>query len=184
MSQAKTFYLVFTGVVAVAAGVVLIPNAPLGLVTLGVQALAGVLLPSASVFLLLLSNDRAVLGPWANPGWLNAVAGVIIGVLVMLSAILRGHAVSGHRRWPAHARSGIPAGCRTRRPWPHIPEIDEVEEIDRLSWQMPPLDELPGPAWSTARKTGVLVLRGYLVLAVLLVLGKVLQLALAGTGHA
>jgi Mn2+/Fe2+ NRAMP family transporter len=31
-----------------------------------VQILAGVLLPSATVFLLLLCNDREVLGPWVN----------------------------------------------------------------------------------------------------------------------
>ena len=44
-------------------------GAPLGLITEAVQALAGVLLPSASVFLLLLCNDREVLGPWRNhPG--------------------------------------------------------------------------------------------------------------------
>ena len=52
------------------------------------QALAGVLLPSATVFLLLLCNDREVLGPWSNPTWLNAIASVIIGVLVELSLIL------------------------------------------------------------------------------------------------
>ena len=52
------------------------------------QALAGILLPSASVFLLLLCNDREVLGPWVNPRWLNIVATVIIGVLLMLSGTL------------------------------------------------------------------------------------------------
>ncbi len=44
----------------------LIPGAPLGLITTSVQALAGVLLPSATVFLLLLCNDREVLGPWVE----------------------------------------------------------------------------------------------------------------------
>ena len=52
----------------------LIPGAPLGVITEAVQALAGVLLPSASVFLLLLCNDREVLGPWRNAGWLNVLA--------------------------------------------------------------------------------------------------------------
>jgi uncharacterized membrane protein len=74
--------------VTVAAGIVLIPGAPLGTITTAVQALAGVLLPSATVFLLLLCNDKAVLGPWTNPTWLNALASTIIGVLVILSAIL------------------------------------------------------------------------------------------------
>ena len=67
--------------VAAAAGIVLIPGAPLGLITTAVQALAGVLLPSATVFLLLLCNDREVLGPWVNRPWLNVVASVIVGVL-------------------------------------------------------------------------------------------------------
>ena len=52
------------------------------------QALAGILLPSASVFLLLLCNDREVLGPWRNPPWLNALASVIVATLVLLSMIL------------------------------------------------------------------------------------------------
>ena len=74
--------------IAVAAGIVLIPGAPLGLITTAVQALAGLLLPSASVFLLLLCNDREVLGPWTNRPWLNIVAGIIVGVLLLLSGIL------------------------------------------------------------------------------------------------
>ena len=60
--------------VALAAAIVLIPHAPLGLITTAVQALAGILLPSATVFLVLLCNDRAVLGPWVNKPWLNVVA--------------------------------------------------------------------------------------------------------------
>jgi len=40
-----------------------------------VQVLAGVLLPSATVFLLLLCNDKPVLGPWANTRLLNAFTG-------------------------------------------------------------------------------------------------------------
>jgi Mn2+/Fe2+ NRAMP family transporter len=194
--EARTFYLLFTAVVALAAGIVLIPNAPLGLVTLGVQALAGILLPSATVFLLLLCNDRAVLGPWANGGWLNALAAVIVGVLVMLSMILAAVTVFPGvdvGRLTLVLVGGLAAGLgvlgvlqlrgrRTRRAG--IGELDEVEEIDRLTWQMPPLEELARPVWSTARKAGILMLRGYLVLAVLLVIGKVVQLALAGTGHA
>ena len=86
--EAKFFYGSFAVIVVAAAGIVLIPGAPLGLITVSVQALAGVLLPSASVFLLLLCNDRAVLGPWANRPWLNVVATLILGVLLMLSAIL------------------------------------------------------------------------------------------------
>jgi hypothetical protein len=45
---------------------------------------------------------------------------------------------------------------------------------------MPPLPELPRPEWSTGRKAAMLALRGYLVVAVLLLLVKVVQIAL---GH-
>src|SRR6185503_5397322 len=45
VKQAKGFYGVYVGLIGVAAGIVLIPNAPLGLITNGVQAMAGVLLP-------------------------------------------------------------------------------------------------------------------------------------------
>ena len=72
--DAKPFYASYTAMIVVAAGITLIPGAPLGLLTTAVQALAGILLPSASVFLLLLCNDREVLGPWLNPRWLNVLA--------------------------------------------------------------------------------------------------------------
>ena len=52
------------------------------------QTLAGVLLPSATVFLLLLCNDKAVLGPWVNARWLNYFTGAVIAALVVLSVIL------------------------------------------------------------------------------------------------
>src|SRR5664279_2769311 len=86
--DAKFFYGVFTGMVVLAAGIVIIPGAPLGVITTGVQALAGVLLPSATVFLLLLCNDKEVLGPWVNRPWLNVLSTVIISVLLLMSLVL------------------------------------------------------------------------------------------------
>lgn len=78
----------FTRVIIIAAGLVLTPGAPLGLLTNAVQTLAGILLPSATVFLLLLCNDKAVLGPWTNSRELNLFTGSVIVVLVLLSIIL------------------------------------------------------------------------------------------------
>jgi Mn2+/Fe2+ NRAMP family transporter len=86
--QAKGFYALYAGVVALAAAVVLIPGSPLGLLTEGVQVLAGVLLPSATLFLLLLCNDKAVLGPWVNGRVTNAITATVIAVLIVLSLIL------------------------------------------------------------------------------------------------
>src|SRR5260370_520582 len=55
---AKGFYAVYGGVIALAATIVLIPGSPLGLLTVGVQTLAWVLLPSASLCLLHRPQDR------------------------------------------------------------------------------------------------------------------------------
>ena len=59
-----------------------------GMLTEAVQVLAGVLLPSATVFLLLLCNDRHILGPWINSTRLNLFTGAVVAGLVMLSVIL------------------------------------------------------------------------------------------------
>jgi hypothetical protein len=75
ISEAPLFYGLYAFFLAAAAAVVLIPGVPLGLITEGVQALAGILLPAATVILILLCNDKEILGPWVNKPWLNAVAG-------------------------------------------------------------------------------------------------------------
>src|SRR5258708_3200667 len=88
LAEAKLFYSFYAAMVVLAAAIVLIPHAPLGLITTAVQALAGILLPSTTVFAVLLCNDRAVLGPWINRPWLHAFAAIIVGVLLLLSFTL------------------------------------------------------------------------------------------------
>jgi len=186
--DAKGFYLTFTGLVVIAAMIVLIPEAPLGVVTEAVQALAGLLLPSASVFLLLLCNDREVLGPWVNRGWLNVVATVIIATLLMLSGTLMATTIFPHVNairmalWlsaalaVALAAAGITLRAgRSRRAAPQV----RPPRAERGSWRMPPLAMLKPVTWSPAIKLGMLALRAYLVIAVLLLLIKAIQL---GTG--
>jgi len=86
--KAKGFYAVYLLCVAAAAAIVLIPRAPLQLIILGVQVLAGVMLPSAIIFLQLLLNDKELLGEHANKRWNNIVNWTIISVLFGLSLIL------------------------------------------------------------------------------------------------
>ena len=73
ITEAPLFYTGYAVLLTVSAAVSFRPDPVLGLLTQGVQALAGVLLPSATVFLVLLCNDRPVLGPWVNttrtPSW-------------------------------------------------------------------------------------------------------------------
>ena len=88
VGQAKGFYALYAALICGAAAIVLLPGSPLGLITEGVQVLAGVLLPAATVFLLMLCNDRAVLGPWVNTAKTNAFTGAVIAVLITLSVVL------------------------------------------------------------------------------------------------
>ncbi|MGP0100532.1 MAG: NRAMP family divalent metal transporter [Solirubrobacteraceae bacterium] len=183
--DAKLFYGSFTLMVAAAAGIVLIPGAPLGLITTSVQALAGVLLPSATVFLLLLCNDREVLGPWCNAPWLNAIASVIVGVLVELSLILMASTM-----FPSVNVThlflylslvfvvvllGVAVFALRNRPGAAV-EVEKIPRDRRIAWTMPPLALLERPVWSPGRKAGMLLLRGYLVVAVLLLIVKTVQL--------
>jgi Mn2+/Fe2+ NRAMP family transporter len=93
--EAPKFYIVYGGCVAAAAGLVLIPGAPLQLIILGVQVLAGVILPSAIIFLQLLLNDRELLGDeFVNKPWNNWVNWTIIVVLFILSFILAAQTVA------------------------------------------------------------------------------------------
>ena len=94
--EAKGFYAVFVVLIVAAAAIVLIPGAPLGVINEAVQALCGILLPMTTLFLLMLCNDREVLGPWTNPPWLKALASVIVGVLVLLSVILTTSTIFPH----------------------------------------------------------------------------------------
>jgi hypothetical protein len=54
------------------------------------------------------------------------------------------------------------------------------EAVDKLSWRMPPLSELPTPVIKGARRIGLLGLRGYLAIAMIMVIVKIVETAL---GH-
>ena len=188
VSDAKGFYAVYACLIAVAAAIVLTPGAPLGLLTVAVQALAGVLLPSATVFLLLLCNDRAVLGPWVNGRWVNALTGVVIAALVALSMILTVSVL-----FPVWATErtifGILAGTAALAAIPvtlaalgtkRTAEPAMSAAFDRDTWRMPPLHALPPARLSIAARTWMTALRIYLVIAGGLLLVRIVALAIGG----
>jgi Mn2+/Fe2+ NRAMP family transporter len=184
--DAKFFYGAFTAMVVLAAGIVIIPGAPLGLITTGVQALAGVLLPSATVFLLLLCNDKEVLGPWVNRTWLNVLASVIVSVLLIMSLILMVTTLFSSIDVTTLAEVlGIllviiylVAGAVMLRNRSGRPPVPVVPMERRATWRMPPLNLLERPTWSRGRLIGMYLLRIYLVVAVLLLLVKAIELGL------
>jgi Mn2+/Fe2+ NRAMP family transporter len=187
--DAKGFYATYAAQVALAAGIVLIPRAPLGLITTSVQALAGVLLPSASVFLLLLCNDREVLGPWVNPRWLNILAGIIISVLLLLSGTLMAGTLfpsvnsAQVALWLAAVFAAAAAAAliwmriRGRRRAAAAPAAPApASRAERANWRMPPVALLKPVVWAPTTRLAMLVLRGYLVISVILLIVKAIQL--------
>jgi len=87
--EAPGFYATYIACVAAAAAIVLIPHVPLQLVIVSVQVFAGLILPSAIIFLQLLLNDRELLGDrWVNKPWNNYINWTIIVVLFALSLLL------------------------------------------------------------------------------------------------
>jgi Mn2+/Fe2+ NRAMP family transporter len=95
LKDAPGFYGVYALCVGAAAGLVLIPRAPLQLVIVSVQVLAGIMLPSAIIFLQLLLNDKEMLGErFANRRWNNVVNWTIIIVLFALSLVLAAQVVA------------------------------------------------------------------------------------------
>jgi NRAMP (natural resistance-associated macrophage protein)-like metal ion transporter len=192
--RAKGFYAMFAGLMIVSGALVLTPGVPLGTVTEGVQTLAGVLLPSATVFLLLLCNDREVLGPWANSTKTNIVASIIIGILVLLSLILTAAVLFPHLTGhdielivAVGSGVGLIIGgyllfqSRKHRSALLAGQAGALESANRLArrtnWRMPPLTLLERPVMSRQRKIGMLALRGYLLFAFVLVIVKVVEVA-------
>ncbi len=184
--EAKLFYGTYSVMVIAAAAIVMIANDTLlSLITVAVQALAGILLPSASVFLVLLCNDTEVLGPWVNRPWLNVVATLIVSVLLELSLILVVATLLpqlnvGTLVIVLTAVFGVAIAVAAVLILRNPPRIPEMAPGEKENWRMPALALLEHPKWSLGRRVAILTLRGYLVVAVLLLIVKAVQLAL---GH-
>ncbi len=185
VTEAKGFYAVYAALIAIAVAIVLTPGAPLGLLTVAVQTLAGVLLPSATVFLLLLCNDKAVLGPWVNGRWVNALTGAVIAGLVALSVILTAsvlfpNATGAKTIVALLIGGGLAAAAVAFAPvafGPKPTDAPPAATLDPSVWRMPPLAALPPTKMSLAAKTWMAALRLYLVVAGGLVLVRIVMLA-------
>ena len=84
--EAWPFYLTLLGSASTAAALVLIPRFPLEFVVLTVNVIAVLAMPPALAFLLLLVNDREVMGEYVNGTWAN-IAGVAVTILLVIAGI-------------------------------------------------------------------------------------------------
>ena len=141
------------------------------------------------MFLLLLCNDREVLGPWVNPKWLNVLASVIVGVLLVLSGTLMAttlfpsvnvidvFVVVSIALVVVGTGAAVVVWYHARRSGLHrTPPPPPLSQAEKLSWRMPPLALLKPVKWSPGLRVGILSLRAYLVVSAVLLIVKAVQL--------
>jgi Mn2+/Fe2+ NRAMP family transporter len=183
--DAKPFHRTYAASVLAAAIVVLIPQVPLGLLTIAVQALAGTLLPSATIFMLLLCNDREVLGPLVNPRWLNVFSTAVTGGLLALSALLIVTTAAPHVHVTLTVGGLVIAVCAlvaggSLFAIPNTP-LASPAGADPRTWTMPPIESLKPPQRSALQTAGLIVIRCYLFAAIAVLAVRTVQMAL-GSG--
>jgi hypothetical protein len=148
------------------------------------------------VFLLLLCNDRAVLGPWVNSRQLNLFTGAVIVGLVILSMILTlsvlfpgvgektivGILIAGSVL-AVFVTVGVKyvAASAAAKMHQDSDSAASPSRRERDTWRMPPLNQLSPARLTQLERTWLIVLRAYLIVAGGLVLIRIVMLATAGT---
>ena len=86
--EAPEFYVLYTGILAIAVLIILIPNAPLIMITLWSQIINGLLLPVVLVCMILLVNNKKIMGGYVNNRLQNTIGWGAVAILVALSFTL------------------------------------------------------------------------------------------------
>ncbi len=94
-SEAPIFYWLYTLLIVIGAGVVLIPGFPLIKMILFSQVINGVLLPIVLIFMILLINKQSVMHQWVNSRLSNLIAWTTVVVMIGLSLAFAGISIRG-----------------------------------------------------------------------------------------
>jgi Mn2+/Fe2+ NRAMP family transporter len=86
--EAPEFYWLYTAIIALGAGMILVPDVPLLKIILMSQVLNGLLLPVVLVFMVLLINRRDLMGEFRNGPVRNAITWSTVAVLIALAAAM------------------------------------------------------------------------------------------------
>jgi Mn2+/Fe2+ NRAMP family transporter len=86
--EAPQFYWLFTAIIFIGTAIILIPKAPLILITLWSQVANGLLLPVVLICMILIVNNKEVMGKYINNKLQNIFGWITISILVGLSLIL------------------------------------------------------------------------------------------------
>ena len=88
LHEAPKFYTLFTAIIAIGVVVILIPGAPLIAITIWTQILNGVLLPVVLICMMLMVNNKKIMGQYVNNGFQNFVGWTTSLILIALTFFL------------------------------------------------------------------------------------------------
>lgn len=94
--EAPEFYVLYTGILIISAGIILIPNAPLIFISLWSQVINGFLLPVVLICMILLVNNKRIMGKYVNKPLNNVIGWGTISILIGLSVLLLVMPLFGH----------------------------------------------------------------------------------------
>lgn len=86
--EAREFYILYTGILVISAFIILLPNAPLIKISIWSQVLNGILLPVVLVSMILLINNKKIMGTYVNKPVQNIIGWSAVAVLTVLSLLL------------------------------------------------------------------------------------------------
>ncbi len=86
--EAPVFYWLYTLLIIAGAGVLLIPGLPIVYTEVLSQVANGIVLPFVLIFMLLLTNDRELMGDYVNTRWFNVIAWTTVVVMIVLTLAL------------------------------------------------------------------------------------------------
>ncbi len=88
LKEAPQFYTLFTGILTISALVILVPDIPLIELTVWTQTINGILLPVVLIAMILIINNKEIMGVYVNKRWQNIIGWGTVSTLVILSFIL------------------------------------------------------------------------------------------------
>jgi Mn2+/Fe2+ NRAMP family transporter len=86
--EAPAFYWLYTLLIVAGAGVLMVPSLPLARIIVMSQVVNGIVLPFILIFMLMLANDRELMGEHVNSKALNVIAWFTVGVMIALTVAL------------------------------------------------------------------------------------------------
>ncbi len=86
--EAPVFYWLYTLIIVIGAGVLLVPRLPLVYVSVLSQVFNGIVLPFVLIFMLMLTNDRELMGDHVNSRTFNVIAWITVVVMIVLTILM------------------------------------------------------------------------------------------------